>query len=563
MTNEWITRGPVVTGWLIAGVVVAVAALAATGYRATLEWQQSSRLLVERRAEQAATLLMNALTRDMRGVHMTMLATTRHWSEIPGGAPHELFDLVSMAFARYPYPESFFSWQHDDASQPVFFNRADRWPAWMAAPSGEERYPVVFVEGGDLALRLTSRIGRDIAARRSYSVFETVLSGDPYQVVARILYRDPLREHPEIVFGFTVNLNWVRHAYFTEIVTQVARIGDAEAGLRLTILDEDGRPVVDGAIPEGHSVKERPFPMLFIDPMLVMLDPPPDLRQRVWTVQVSGVDDPTLTTAASGMKWTVFVLGVAAVALTIGLTMTVRAVRAGVALATMRSDFVSTVTHDLKTPLATIRVVADTLVRGRVTSTDTVKDYANVLVHESRRLTRLVDNLLAYARVTDVADIYAFEPQAPADLVEEALHSFRQPLAEGGFNVDVDVPADLPAVRADRTAISLLLDNLLDNAIRYSRDKRWLGISARQTDGAVQIQVRDQGSGIPPDELARVQRRFFRGRLATRDRGSGLGLAIATRIAADHGGQLSLDSRLGEGTTVSVTLPIDDPGSRA
>lgn len=555
MRSEWITaRGPILTIWLIVGVVVAVAALAAIGYRATLEWQSSSTLLVERRAEQAATLLVNALTRDMRGVHTSVLAG-RHWDQIPVETPHELIDLVSVAFARYPYPESFFGWRYEQGSQSVFFNRADRWPAWMVDPPGAERYPVVLVRGGDLAAPLVSRIERDITSRREYSVFEMMLAGGAYQVVARILYRDPLREHPECVFGFMVNLDWVRQTYFAEIATQVARIGDAQAGLDFTILDEQAESVVDGAIAPGQPLKERAFPVLFVDPMLVTLDPPPDLRHRIWTVQVSGVRDSTLTAAARGMTWTVVVLGMAALALTIGLTMTIRAVRAGVALATMRSDFVSTVTHDLKTPLATIRAVGETLVRGRVSGADTLKEYAGVLVQESRRLTRLVDNLLAYARVTDVTEIYSFEAHAPAELVEEALHGFRQALAEGGFELELDVPADLPLIRADWTAMSLLLDNLIDNAIRYSRQSRWVGISARQTGPMVRIDVRDRGQGIPADELGQVQRRFFRGRLTSRDRGSGLGLAIATRIAADHGGELALDSRMGEGTVVSLTLP--------
>lgn len=555
MTSEWITaKGPSVTISLIVGVLVAVTALSGIGYRATLEWQRSSALLVERRADQAATLLMTALTRDMRGVQTSILAG-RRWDEIPVRTPHEIIDLIAVAFARYPYPESFFIWRYEEGSQSVFFNRADRWPGWMAMSRSAERHPVVLVRGGDLAAPLVSRIERDVIARRSYSVFEIVLAGNLYHVVARILYRDPLREHPESIFGFTANLDWVRLRYFAEITAQVARMGEAQAGLDLAILDEQAESVVDGAILAGRPLKMRTFPVLFVDPMLVMLDPPPDLRQRTWTVQVSGVRDPTLAAAARGMTWTVFVLGIAAVALTIGLLVTIRSVRAGVALAAMRSDFVSTVTHDLKTPLATIRAVGETLARGRVAGADTMKEYANVLVQESRRLTRLVDNLLAYARVTDVTDVYAFEAHAPAELVEEAVHGFRHSLAEEGFELDLDIPVDLPLIWADRTAMSLLLDNLIDNAIRYSRETRWLGISARQTGGAVQIDVRDRGSGIPADELGQVQRRFFRGRLTSRDRGSGLGLAIATRIAADHGGKLALDSHMGEGTVVSLTLP--------
>ena len=102
----------------------------------------------------------------------------------------------------------------------------------------------------------------------------------------------------------------------------------------------------------------------------------------------------------------------------------------------MRSDFVSSVTHELKTPLANIRAMADTLAR-RPIGGETVRDYAALLMQEARRLTRLVDNLLAYARVTDVTEMYSFEPIAPAELVDDVLQNFRHPLSEREFTVEV------------------------------------------------------------------------------------------------------------------------------
>jgi two-component system sensor histidine kinase SenX3 len=220
----------------------------------------------------------------------------------------------------------------------------------------------------------------------------------------------------------------------------------------------------------------------------------------------------------------------------------------------MRSDFVSSVTHELKTPLANIRAMAETLAR-RPIGGETVRDYAELLMQEGRRLTRLVDNLLAYSRVTDVTEMYSFEPIAPAELVDDVLQNFRHPLAEREFTVEVDIPVDLPLVRADRTAMMLTLDNVVDNAIRYSPKAQFIRVSARREGQEVVLAVQDRGVGIPPAELSIVRRKFMRGTLARAD-GSGLGLAIVSRIVADHKGRFVLDSEPGAGTTAQVYLPI-------
>jgi len=153
-----------------------------------------------------------------------------------------------------------------------------------------------------------------------------------------------------------------------------------------------------------------------------------------------------------------------------------------------------------------------------------------------------------------VTEVYTMEPLDVRALVDEVLDGFRTVLAAAGADVHVDLPDDLPPVRADRTACVLLLDNLVDNAIRYSRSEKWLAISASAAGAAVVIEVRDRGMGIPAEEVAQVTRRFFRGRGAGTG-GSGLGLAIADRIAKDHGGRLDIESELGKGTAVRLTLP--------
>ena len=298
----------------------------------------------------------------------------------------------------------------------------------------------------------------------------------------------------------------------------------------------------------------REFPLLFLDPSVSMVALGSNPAVRTWTIRTSQSTDSALVGAAQGADEALLVAAAAALTLALGLILAIRAVRAGVALTAMRSDFVSSVTHELKTPLANIRAMADTLAR-RPIGGETVRDYAALLMQEARRLTRLVDNLLAYARVTDVTEMYSFEPIAPSELVDDVLQNFRHPLSEREFTVEVDMPVDLPLVRADRTAMMLTLDNLVDNAIRYSPREHFMRISARRDGQNVVIEVQDRGVGISPDELSIVRRKFARGRLARAD-GSGLGLAIVSRIIADHKGTFVLDSEPGAGTTAKVYLPI-------
>jgi two-component system phosphate regulon sensor histidine kinase PhoR len=175
-------------------------------------------------------------------------------------------------------------------------------------------------------------------------------------------------------------------------------------------------------------------------------------------------------------------------------------------------------------------------------------------IGEATRLTRLVDNLLAYSRITDVADIYTFESVTLSDVVQRSLQGFSSSLNRDGFTVTVDVPDDLPKVRADPNALGLLLNNLIDNAIRYSASSRVLSIRALHAGTGVTIEVSDAGVGIPAEELPRVMRKFVRGRNSVSG-GSGLGLAIVDRIVSDHHGTMGIASVEGQGTTVSVTIP--------
>ena len=547
-------RSGKLTPWLAALVCCGVAALAWFGYRAAQAWERSSALLVERRANEIADLLATALGRDMRAVQTSILDGAG-WDAMSLGETAEIKDLVAGAFARYPYPEVFFAWSGNPDTT-VFFARTDRMPSWLAPNRGGTAFPVDAMREPGLARTLADRVNRDTSRGRHHALFGLTIAGQEYQVVVRALYGGAHRDIVQGGIGFLVNMPWVEAHYFSDITAQVARIARAGEGVQFTILDEHGAaiPGLPAPLTPGNPTR-RVLPVLFFDPTLAIIDPPEDLRWRVWSVSVDASEDPTLVIAAVGARRTLVVVAVGALALGVGLLFTVRAARATAHIASLRSDFVSTVTHELKTPVQVIRGIGETLIRGRVQTEERLHEYAVMLVQEGHRLSRLIENLLAYSRVTDVTQFYLFEPQRPTELVDEALKGFRRLIAEGHFELQVDVPTDLPTVRADRTAFVLALDNLIDNAMRYSGESRTLAIRARADSTSLDFSVIDNGRGIPAEELPRVQQRFARGR-SSKGAGSGLGLAIVNRIAADHGGVLKLTSTPDIGTTATLSLPL-------
>jgi signal transduction histidine kinase len=585
---SWIRRW--LPGWLAAGVCVSVAVLSWFGYRAMIGWERSARLLAERRANQAADLLLTGLSRDMRGVQSSVLSSP-YWDAFMADPSADITTLVASAFARYPYPESFFAWRGEPRPDGVLlFTRSDRKPSWLpdevlpvdgAVEIAPNQFPVAIRRDPLITRMLVDRIQKDAALGRRFSVFETKIGGVPYQVIARLVYGDAFHEKLEAAFGFTVNLPWVREHYFPELTRQVARIA-ADPDLGVSVLDDRGHAVV-GSPGEAaaNMTVHRIFPLMFFDPLLVALDPPQDLARASWNVQVRMDTDATLSATINGVNRTLIFSAAAASVLALGLVLTARAVRESERLTELRSEFVSTVTHELKTPIATIRAAGDTIVRGRITSAEGLREYAELVVQEAKRLGRLVDNLLAYSRITDVTELYHFDAIDVRALVDDARQEFGAQLAADKFEVLIEIPPDLPSVWGDPAALRLVLRNLIDNAIRYSGESRWLRIAAHADGPRAHVSVSDRGIGIPEDEVDQVTRRFYRGRRTTAGSampeiagpgavgtvgagtggsataGSGLGLAIVHRIIMDHSGTLTIRGNTPTGTTVTIVLPVE------
>lgn len=545
---------PWLRAWVAIAVTISAAALVWIGYRAVSEWERAAATVASRRAESAVELLMTALTRDMHGAQAGALASADR-NGLVGGPSIDLLPQIASAFSMYPYLEAFFASSGAPSDDLNFYSRAARTPAWLPARSGPSAYPVVVSAQSTVASKLAARVMKDAAQGRDFSVFDLEIDGTPYQIVTIISYATPLKESPRGVLGFMVNLTWARTHYFQGLTDVVSSI-EGGPGLHYAMADEHGAPVV-GTIPPGAAtapLARREFPMTFFDPLLIALDPPRDLKLVTWTAAALAEGDPTLVAAERSARRTLALAGLMAAVLIAGLVLSLQAGRANAKLADMRSDFVSAVTHELKTPIANLQAIHQTLASGRI-NYDASREYAAMGVREATRLTRLIENLLAYARITDVADAYSFDKVSLGEVVDESLQEFASHLSEAQFTVSVDVPDHLPLLRADSTALELMLNNLIDNAIRYSAGTRVLSIGARaKNERFVALTIADRGIGIPDAEKGRVMKKFFRGRHSNAG-GSGLGLAIVERIVRDHGGTVDIESTLGVGTSVLITLP--------
>jgi len=278
-------------------------------------------------------------------------------------------------------------------------------------------------------------------------------------------------------------------------------------------------------------------------------------RVRVWPLDVPALHG----RLALRRRIYVALLAVVVAAIAFGSSFTARAIRRELRAARMQSEFVSTVTHEFRTPLTGIRQLTEMLVDGRVPSHERRQEYYRVIMRESNRLERLVENVLGMSRLAPGNRLFSFEPLDTSRWLKWLATECEQEQAARSRHVVADIPEGLPAVAGDRDALTNAVRNLVDNASKYSRDcdTVWLSAAAEGNGREVVIRVRDRGIGIPAPEHERIFERFYRCPGASRSvPGSGLGLALVRQVMTAHGGRVSVQSAAGEGSTFSLTLPV-------
>ena len=233
-------------------------------------------------------------------------------------------------------------------------------------------------------------------------------------------------------------------------------------------------------------------------------------------------------------------------------------VRRELKLSRLKSDFVANVSHELKTPLALIRLYAETLELGRVPNQERKAEYYRVINKESRRLTQLINNILDFSRIEAGRKEYRLVPSDIGAVVRDVVESYRFAIEKLGFTLELELGEDLPPLELDPEALSQALINLLNNAIKYSPEQKAITVSVRREQDRVLLSVSDRGMGIPRSEHRRIFEKFYRVEtsLVHTTKGSGLGLALVQHITEAHGGHVELSSTPGEGSRFTLSLPV-------
>jgi two-component system phosphate regulon sensor histidine kinase PhoR len=224
----------------------------------------------------------------------------------------------------------------------------------------------------------------------------------------------------------------------------------------------------------------------------------------------------------------------------------------------LKSEFISNVSHELKSPLTSIHMMTEMLHHNRVENEERKAEYYSAMLEESEHLSHLIDNILDFSRIDEDRKKFEFIDLDLDKLTREFIKSIREMIRETGFEISYSCPNKVSVIRADRNAILQVLYNLVDNAIKFSGTSRKIDINLVFKDNEIQLSVKDYGIGISIKDQEKIFERFYRCRESQRlgIRGSGIGLTIVKKIVVDHGGYLSLDSRPGEGSMFTVRIPV-------
>lgn len=232
-------------------------------------------------------------------------------------------------------------------------------------------------------------------------------------------------------------------------------------------------------------------------------------------------------------------------------------IRRQIRLTRLKNDLIATVSHELKTPVASVRLLVDTLIGNECRDPTQTREYLEMIARENLRLSRLIDNFLAFSRMERNKQVFDDRPVNPSEVVQQAAAAVHERFELAGCKLEVDVPPSLPSVFGDFDALVTVLVNLLDNAQKYSPGEKRIVLRAMAKGKFLHFEVADQGMGIARRDLSRIFDRFYQvdSTLSRTAGGCGLGLAIVKFIVEAHGGKVSVESQVGKGSTFVVSLP--------
>jgi signal transduction histidine kinase len=550
-------RGVRLAAGLAVVVAIPMAVLFYFQFRSLHDIETTSAVVLRQLSSETADSMTRALEDYLKRPHISVLLRIQQRQTEPLDLPF-IEPVLDDALTESPFVESFFVWTEvgPQANKWLVFDQASK-----KLPNG---LPERFREDKVVGAQLLRRLRALVATKRAIVAFTETINGRPHYVQAQLRWEGPARERMTSVVGFAVDAERLRAEFIPAVLRDWLASVQQPSGfpnLEAEVLDENGEHIfASHPEPSGHitPVDERSFAIIFFDKELLEFAAPYEQHREIWGLRTSYGPQPITEIVSASTRPQLALMIVLAVAMALGVFLVAGAAAREVRVAELKSNFVASVSHDLKTPLALIQLFAETLELGRVRTPDRAQEYYRIINGEAKKLTRLIENILDFSRMEAGLRPYRMEPADLAESVNKVLARMETQFSQGHFTITPKIEADLPRILADERAAEQAIENLLANAMKYSGDAKHIEIEAKRVNGHIVVSVTDHGIGISRREQGRIFRKFYRVQreLGGGPQGTGLGLAIVDHTMRGHGGFVRVESEPDHGSTFSLHFPI-------
>jgi signal transduction histidine kinase len=558
VTQLFFDRGLRLAAGLAVVVAIPMAVLFYFQFRSLDDLEETSEVVLRQLSSDTAESLSRAAEDYLKRPHISVLLRITQARTEPLDLPF-IEPVFNDALVESPFVESFYVWTERGprANQWLVFDRNSKQAASMSI---EQR----FREDRTVGPKLLARLHEIGATRRAIVAFTETINGRPHYVQAQLRFEGPARDRMTSVVAFSVDAEKLRTQFIPLVMRDWMTTVQQPTGfphLETVVLDENGSTIfashpdhTDKMIP----VDERSFAIIFFDKELLEFAAPYEQHREIWGLRTSYGPQPIPEIVSASTRPQQALMIVLAIAMALGVFLVAGAAAREVRVAELKSNFVASVSHDLKTPLALIQLFAETLELGRVRTPERAQEYYRIINSESKKLTRLIENILDFSRMEAGLRPYRMEPADLRESVTKVLARMETQFSQGNFDIKTNIQPDLPRILADEGATEQAIENLLANAMKYSGESRTIEVAAKRAAGHIVVSVTDHGIGISRREQGRIFRKFYRVQreLGGGPQGTGLGLAIVDHTMRGHGGFVRVESEPDRGSTFSLHFPI-------
>jgi signal transduction histidine kinase len=551
-------RGVRFAAGLAVVVAIPVAVLFYFQFRSLNDLEEASSVVLRQLSHDTADSLSRQISEALKRPHIDLLLRPNQQGRLSPPDFAWLDTVFTEGLAGSSFIEELWLWSENPEGRLDKFLVYDRRSLQAPANALEER----FREAPSRLAQLVPMLKVMGEQRRAIVAFPAVIDGRQKYVQVQLRF-GPNRDYITGFLGFMADAEHLRNVYFPGLIQK--RLAEVQQlpgfpPLEVYVLDGNGRTIAaPNALPTAMSfVDEKSLPLVFFDRELLEYAAPYEQARETWRVRTGyGVQTiPEIVSASTQPQLALMI--VLALVMAGGVFFVAGAAAREVRVAELKSNFVASVSHDLKTPLALIQLFAETLELGRVRTQERAQEYYRIINTEARKLTRLIENILDFSKMEAGLRPYRMAPVDLGTLTQQVLSEMNSQFNQAHFDVQTRVDPNLPRVMVDEDAVEQALENLLVNAIKYSGPSRSIEVHVGRDKDHVSVSVIDRGIGISRREQKKIFRKFYRidSGLDGGPQGCGLGLAIVDHTMRGHGGFVRVDSEPDRGSTFSLHFPI-------